>query len=72
MTENVIGLAVAAQRACTGSMSAKAYMNMRFRGLQAVGIGSGAAAAASATAAIKWITKDAVGVAGRLLVGCGA
>ena len=35
---------------------------------QAVGIGSGAAAAASATAAIKWITKDAVGVAGRLLV----
>lgn len=36
--------------------------------LQAVGIGSGAAAAASATAAIKWITKDAVGVAGRLLV----
>ncbi|KAK9835308.1 hypothetical protein WJX81_000773 [Elliptochloris bilobata] len=37
--------------------------------LQAVGIGSGAAAAASATAAIKWITKDAVGVAGRLLVG---
>ena len=40
--------------------------------MQAVGIGSGAAAAASATAAIKWITKDAVGVAGRLLVGGGA
>ena len=70
MVEDVDGLAV--QRACTESMSTNAIMKCAARGLQAVGIGSGAAAAASATAAIKWITKDAVGVAGRLLVGGGS
>jgi hypothetical protein len=36
--------------------------------LKAVGVGSGAEGAAAAAAAIKWITKDGIGAAGRVLV----
>ncbi|KAK9805694.1 hypothetical protein WJX72_012310 [[Myrmecia] bisecta] len=37
--------------------------------LKAVGIGTSAVGTAAATASIKWITKDGIGAAGRLLVG---
>ena len=36
--------------------------------LKAVGVASSAEGAAAATAAIKWITKDGIGAAGRSLV----
>ena len=40
--------------------------------LKAVGVGApgGAEGAAAAAAAIKWITKDGIGAAGRVLVCC--
>ncbi|CAL8465185.1 g4720 [Coccomyxa elongata] len=37
--------------------------------LKAVGVGNSAVGATSAAAAIKWITKDGIGAAGRVLVG---
>ena len=37
--------------------------------LSALGVGSGPAAAAGLSAAIKWVTKDGIGAAGRLFVG---